>query len=251
MSNFENDPDKARLADEAQAELAAALDDELTDPSGGLAQFATAGLERYEIVNNVRLMISGGINEPRDGVGLVVYELLRRPDVAAAVRADRSVLRRVIEETFRYHSPVGTATPDDAEVTLSGITIPAGEMVAAVLTAANRDPRRWFEPDTSTSSGATEPTSPCHGGTSLPRGVARSPAGPHRRRAPARSSAQPAPGRRRRVARVRVPRPSPFPSSGTSGVKPTQLSIGSCRFLFAAISSTSPVTMSVPAAPVR
>jgi len=76
ISNFENDPDKAKLADEARVELAAALDDELADPSGGLAQFAAAGLERDEIVNNVRLMISGGINEPRDGVGLVVYELL-------------------------------------------------------------------------------------------------------------------------------------------------------------------------------
>jgi cytochrome P450 len=149
VSNFENCPDKAQLADEARVELAAALDDELADPSGGLAQFAAAGLERDEIVNNVCLMISGGINEPRDGVGLVVYELLRRPDIAAAVRADRSVLRRVIEETFRYHSPVGTATRQTTrEVTLSGVTIPAGEMVAAVLTAANRDPRRWFEPDT-------------------------------------------------------------------------------------------------------
>jgi cytochrome P450 len=149
VSNFENDPAKASIAAQAQAELGAALDDELADPSGGLAHFLAAGLDRDEIVNNVRLMISGGINEPRDGVALVTFELLRRPGVAAAVGADRTVLRRVVEETFRYHSPVGTATRQTTrDVTMSDVSIPAGEMVAAVLTAANRDPRRWSHPDT-------------------------------------------------------------------------------------------------------
>ena len=77
-----------------------------------------------------------------------MFELLSRPDVATVVAEDRSALRRVIEETFRYHSPVGTATRQAlADVELSGVTIPKGEMVAAVLTAANRDPRRFADPD--------------------------------------------------------------------------------------------------------
>ena len=75
-------------------------------------------------------------------------ELLRRPELLAAGRTDTALLRRVIEETFRYHSPVGTATRQTTrDVTLAGVTIPQGEMVAAVLTAANRDPRRWRDPD--------------------------------------------------------------------------------------------------------
>jgi cytochrome P450 len=148
VANFEHDPDKAAVAGAAQAELGDALDRELADPSDELAGYLAAGLDRDEIVNNVRLMISGGINEPRDGVGLVMFELLSRPDVAAAVAADHSALRRVIEETFRYHSPVGTATRQAVgDVELSGVTIPGGEMVAAVLTAANRDPRRFGDPD--------------------------------------------------------------------------------------------------------
>ncbi len=148
LANFEDDPHKAAVATAAQAELGEALDRELADPSDELAGYLAAGLDRDEIVNNVRLMISGGINEPRDGVGLVMFELLSRPDVAAAVAADNSALRRVIEETFRYHSPVGTATRQAvADVELSGVTIPKGELVAAVLTAANRDPRRFADPD--------------------------------------------------------------------------------------------------------
>ncbi|MGI9028469.1 MAG: cytochrome P450 [Ilumatobacteraceae bacterium] len=148
LANFEDDPTKADVAARAQAELGEALAAELADPSAELAGYLAAGLGHDEIVNNVRLMISGGINEPRDGVGLVMLELLSRPAVEAAVRADRAVLRRVIEETFRYHSPVGTATRQaTTDVELSGVTIPRGEMVAAVLTAANRDPRRWPDPD--------------------------------------------------------------------------------------------------------
>ena len=58
------------------------------------------------------------------------------------------MLRKVIEETFRFHSPVGTATRQAVtDVTIGGVTIPAGAMVAAVLTAANRDPARWSRPD--------------------------------------------------------------------------------------------------------
>jgi cytochrome P450 len=93
-------------------------------------------------------MISGGINEPRDGVGLVMYVLLTNPALLDAVQQDPSLVRKVVEETFRFHTPVGTATRQTTrEVELSGITVPAGAIVAGVLTAANRDPERWTEPD--------------------------------------------------------------------------------------------------------
>lgn len=155
LANFANDPEKAAVAARAHRELADALDAELAqvaragdDARGGLAHFVRAGLSRDEIVNNVRLMISGGINEPRDGVGLVMFELLSRPGLMGEVRADRARLRKVIEETFRFHSPVGTATRQTtSDITIGGVTIPAGEMVAGVITAANRDPERWSDPD--------------------------------------------------------------------------------------------------------
>jgi cytochrome P450 len=153
ISNFENDPDKAEIAATAHRELGEALDHQLAlvydqPDDRGLAHFLRAGFSRDEIVNNVRLMISGGINEPRDGVGLVMYVLLTNPALLDAVKEDRSLLRKVVEETFRFHTPVGTATRQTTrEVELSGITVPAGAIVAGVLTAANRDPERWTEPD--------------------------------------------------------------------------------------------------------
>jgi cytochrome P450 len=152
LANFENEPGKAAVAAKAHGELGEALGVHLeaieAGDSSGLASYQQAGFSPEEITNNVRLMISGGINEPRDAVGLVMYEILKDPDLHERVMDDRSVIRKVIEETFRFHSPVGTATRQTTgPVDLHGVTIPQGQMVAAVLTSANRDPRRWSDPD--------------------------------------------------------------------------------------------------------
>jgi cytochrome P450 len=153
LANFENEAEKASIAARAHGELGDALGAHLRaiDPGGassGLASYVEAGFTREEITNNVRLMISGGINEPRDAVGLVMFQILKDPELHRRAMDDRSVIRKVIEETFRFHSPVGTATRQTTrDVTLDGVTIPEGAMVAAVLTAANRDPRRWSDPD--------------------------------------------------------------------------------------------------------
>ena len=146
IANFENDPAKAAIAAISNVELADAIDAALG--RGEFAMYAKRGLARDEIVSNIRLMVSGGINEPRDGVALVMWVLLTQPAVMAAVRANRAVLRKVIEETFRWVSPVGTATRQAvADVELTGVQIPEGALVAACLSAANRDPRRWSRPD--------------------------------------------------------------------------------------------------------
>ncbi len=146
IANFENDTERAATAAVAHRELADAIDAALA--RGELAVYVRHGFTRDEIVNNIRLMLSGGINEPRDGVTLVMWVLLTQPDVMAAVRANGSALRRVIEETFRWMSPVGTATRQaTADVTISGVEIPQGALVAGCLSAANRDPRRWHDPD--------------------------------------------------------------------------------------------------------
>jgi cytochrome P450 len=153
LANFENDPAKSAMASKANHELGVALDRQIDlamrgGSHRGLADYLRAGFGRDEIVNNVRLMISGGINEPRDGLGLVVLELLADPSLLARVTADPESVRGVIEETLRFHSPVGTATRQTTrEVDLGGVPIPPGSIVAAVLASANRDPRHWTDPD--------------------------------------------------------------------------------------------------------
>lgn len=152
IANFENDPSLTALGDAAREELGAVIDrrlDELAgEPDGSaLAGYLGVGATRDEIVNNVRLMISGGINEPRDGIGLVVWTLLRRPDLRARVDAEPAAWRRLVEEVLRVHSPVGTITRQTTtNVVLGGVPVPAGALVAGVLRSVNLDEERWRDP---------------------------------------------------------------------------------------------------------
>ena len=146
IANFHNDRAKAEIAAVAHRELGEAIDGALA--GGEFARYTAAGFSRDEIAGNVRLMVSGGINEPRDGVAMVLWVLLERPELLRAVRPDRGLLRKVIEETFRWMSPVATATRQTTrDAVLGDVIIPAGSLVAACLGAANRDPRRWDHPD--------------------------------------------------------------------------------------------------------
>jgi cytochrome P450 len=151
IANFEDDPALAEVAATAKADLGAAIKariDEVTagDPSG-IAAFLAGGATVEEVVNNVRLMISGGINEPRDGVGLVVAVLLTRPDLRERVSADPPAMRRLVEEVFRVYSPVGTITRQTTcDLELAGTRIAAGDLVAGVIRSANLDERHWSDP---------------------------------------------------------------------------------------------------------
>lgn len=72
-----------------------------------------------------------------------------RPDVQAALRADHSRIGNFIEEALRYESPVkGDFRLSTCPVTLGGVDVPAGSTLMVVNGAANRDPRRFTDPDT-------------------------------------------------------------------------------------------------------
>ena len=150
IANFENDPAATAIGEAAKADLGAAIGERIAEASGGdsaIDWFVQAGATPAEVVNNVRLMISGGINEPRDGVGLVAWVLLSRPGLRQAVAADGRRLRRLVEEVFRVHSPVGTITRQATrDLELAGTAIAAGDLVSGVLRSINLDEGHWSNP---------------------------------------------------------------------------------------------------------
>ncbi len=157
IANFDNDPAKTALGDVAKVELASAIDvriEALQKVSNDTAiahmlsvDASGSPLTREEIINNVRLMVSGGINEPRDGIGLVCWVLLANGELREEVMSSPKLWRRLVDEVMRLHSPVGTITRQTTqEVELSGTTIPEGALVAGVLRSANHDERRFREP---------------------------------------------------------------------------------------------------------
>jgi cytochrome P450 len=69
------------------------------------------------------------------------------PDLLAAVREDRDLIKPVIEETLRLEPPtqyVYRLCVRDTEV--AGTAIPAGSPIAVSLSAANRDPLVYEDP---------------------------------------------------------------------------------------------------------
>ena len=96
----------------------------------------------------VRSLLSAGIDTTVNGIGAAIYCLARFPDQLAKLRGDPSLSRNAFEEAVRYESPVQTFFRTTTRaVEIGGYTIGEGEKVLMFLGAANRDPRRWENPD--------------------------------------------------------------------------------------------------------
>ncbi|MEM9203489.1 MAG: cytochrome P450 [Actinomycetota bacterium] len=149
IANFENDPELTALGERTKADLGAAIHERLATDGGdhsAISFFVREGATSEEIVNNVRLMISGGINEPRDGIGLVSFVALTQPEFRPAVEHPPH-LRRLIEEVFRVFSPVGTVTRQATrDLEIGGVSIPKGDLVSGILRSINLDESHWTNP---------------------------------------------------------------------------------------------------------
>jgi len=96
----------------------------------------------------VRSLLSAGLDTTVNGIGAAVYCLARFPDELARLRYDPSLARNAFEEAVRFESPVQTFfRTTTREVALSGYRFDEGEKILMFLGAANRDPRRWNDPD--------------------------------------------------------------------------------------------------------
>lgn len=106
-------------------------------------------LSSEETLGMAFLLLVAGHETTVNLISSGVCALLLRPEQLAALRADRSLLDGAVEEMLRHESPLGTSTYRYTfeAVELGGTTIPAGKPVLVVLGAANRDPRRFPDPD--------------------------------------------------------------------------------------------------------
>jgi len=112
------------------------------------AAVATGELTAEEAPLLVRSLYSAGLDTTINGLGAALYCLARNPEQWARLHADPSLARNAFEEAIRYESPVQTFFRTTSRPTeLGGIAIDEGEKVLMFLGAANRDPRRWDDPD--------------------------------------------------------------------------------------------------------
>ncbi len=105
-------------------------------------------LSEDELVTTCTLLLNAGHEASVNVVGNGVLALLRHPPELARLRADPPLVDSAVEEMIRYDAPLQlferTAVED---VEVGGVTVPAGQKVAALLGAANRDPAAFADPD--------------------------------------------------------------------------------------------------------
>jgi cytochrome P450 len=105
-------------------------------------------LSSMELMQFVMLLLVAGNETTTNLIGNAVSALLDHPAELARVVADPSLVPDLVEETLRFDAPVQlvfrTAT---RELELRGARIPRGATVALLLGSANRDERRFPDPD--------------------------------------------------------------------------------------------------------
>ena len=101
-----------------------------------------------QIIRFAMLMVFAGGETTEKGLATTLRNLLAHPDALAAVRKHRSLLPRAIAESFRYTAPTHMVPRQTREeVAVSGGLLPAGAEVMCFLGSANRDERRFVDPD--------------------------------------------------------------------------------------------------------
>jgi cytochrome P450 len=95
----------------------------------------------------ITIMVAG--NETSTNlIGNTVVELLTNPDQLQLLLNDPALLPNAVDEANRLTAPIQFAFREATEETeVAGTTIPKGAIIALHMGAANRDPRRFEDPD--------------------------------------------------------------------------------------------------------
>src|SRR6478736_2781002 len=109
----------------------------------------TRKLTRQEVLTYTAVLAGAGNETTGRLIGWLAKLLAEHPDQRREVVADRTLIPRVIDETLRFE-PTGHASARyvTQDIEYHGTTIPAGSPILFLMASANRDPRRYNDPDT-------------------------------------------------------------------------------------------------------
>jgi pimeloyl-[acyl-carrier protein] synthase len=157
LGNFQHNPDRVskllKTTEDMTSYFRSAMRKENLRPDGLVsslmnAEIAGDRLTEDEVIANSIITMVGGQETTPNLIGNGVLALLRNPDQLEKLRANLSLIPSAVEELLRYESPsqqTARLAPEDTE--LGGKQIRKGQVVRAVMAAANRDPERFPDPD--------------------------------------------------------------------------------------------------------
>ncbi|WP_435058483.1 cytochrome P450 family protein [Streptomyces sp. bgisy060] len=106
-------------------------------------------LSEDELMSLAFLILFAGYENSVQLIGNAVLALLENPDQMALLRQDPSRIADAVEEFARFEGPALLAIRrfPTQDLKIGGTVIPAGDTVLLSLSAANRDPDRFPDPD--------------------------------------------------------------------------------------------------------
>ncbi len=104
-------------------------------------------IDNEQVIANTLLLLVGGNETTRNVITGGVYALLRHPEQLAWLQAHPEGINNAVEECLRWVTPlVNMNRITTADVTVGGMTIPAGKQVLMCYISANRDEKVFAQP---------------------------------------------------------------------------------------------------------
>ncbi|KHL00090.1 cytochrome P450 monooxygenase [Microbacterium mangrovi] len=155
-ANYADDPEVWAEGERSFAEVDAALDEilpwHLANPNESLLstllRIPDYDMPMERIRANIKMTIGGGLNEPRDALGVAAWAMLTHPDQRAAATADPALWHTVFDESLRWIAPIGLYSRQvTRDTVLCGVRLPAGARLGICVLSANRDENVWTDAD--------------------------------------------------------------------------------------------------------
>lgn len=153
IGNVTDDPEVWARAERTNDEIESAIEEVAprlrSEPDGTiLSGLLNSGLPLENVLANVKLTISGGMNEPQNVVAAATWALLMHPEQRAHVDDGSVSYLDVFDETLRWETPINmfprTVTHD---LEFFGAHLRAGDKVSVFTGAANHDPAVFERPE--------------------------------------------------------------------------------------------------------
>lgn len=140
------------LVDDLVAERRAIIEANGTPPDDLITVLTRAHLDGDLAYGEVRRLcqqvLVAGHETTASLLSLMLYRLIRQPELFDQLRAEPDLIAMAVEEFLRFDSPVqGLFRTNSRECAVHGEKVEPGTKVQLLFAAANRDPRVWENPD--------------------------------------------------------------------------------------------------------
>mmetsp|Transcript_23430 Transcript_23430/g.41135 ORF Transcript_23430/g.41135 Transcript_23430/m.41135 type:complete len:388 (-) Transcript_23430:5743-6906(-) len=179
-ANYQADPDVNARGHAAAAHVLQLIEDRLPELRAApdlsiISVLDQAGLSVDAIAGNVRVIIGGGQNEPRDAIAGTVWALLAHPDQKALIDDGRVTWTAAFNEYTRLVAPIGMSPRRVAQNgTACDVTFERDDLIFFMFGSACRDEAHFANPDRFDITRDTGPAIPFGAGPHFCAGAAAS-----------------------------------------------------------------------------